>query len=439
MSDLVKSAKLFACGNSQRITVGRNPALQGAPSHLKSVAQIVASVTQDEETIATAWLHDIVGDTGVTIGDMERKFGAGVAKLVGELTVLDHTERDRVGSIAAAKKHLPEASAAAKTIKLADLIATCSDLYKGDPAAFRAYAAEANELAPVLEGGDARLLARLKRDLEKYAQVPLPADSLTGAPRFRPLAVPVSALRVIERALAARHIAEPLISFDSNIEPGEILEAMTAARVEVAGLHTKGVVCGFLEISSLPEGRCEENGRAFAPGQVVTSRSSLTEVIEVLMRYDRCFVSVLGNVVGVISRSDLHKPAMRMWLFGIITVAELEFTERIRQKWPHDSWVGLLSQQRIEKAKQLRTERRGGNGEIQLLDCLQLSDKLEILMSDSSEFKVLGISSSRAARKASRQFESLRNSLAHAQEFADQDWPQVVRLARRIHKIVEEL
>jgi hypothetical protein len=128
-----------------------------------------------------------------------------------------------------------------------------------------------------------------------------------------------------------------------------------------------------------------------------------------------------------------------MWLFGILTVAELEFTERIRQKWPEDAWAGLISRQRIERAKQLRAERERRKEKRQLLDCLQLSDKIEILISNPAELSALGIPSATAARRASNEIESLRNSLAHAQDFVEQNWPQVVRLARRIHQIADEL
>jgi hypothetical protein len=442
MGDLIKSAKQFAMSNSRRISASRSPALQDVPSHLKSVAQIVASVSHDEATIAAAWLHDVVGDTGITIGDVERRFGTEVAKLVGELTVVNLAEGDhRSPNIDFAKKHFATVSAEAKTVKLADLIDTCNDLLKGDPTALKASALQAQELIPALEGGDTRLLAKLKDDLKKYDLDSLPAESNGGAPRFRLLAVPIAALRVIERALTARHLAEPLISFDSESDSREVLEAMTVAGVEVAGIHTKGDLWGFVESSCLHEGCCKECGRLFAPSQVVTSRSSLTKVIEVLMRHDRCFVSVLGNVVGVISRRDLHKPVVRMWLFGILSVAELEFTERIRKKWPNDAWIELLPQHRITKAKELQTARERHKEKCQLLDCLHLSDKIEILMSDPNpaELAALGIPSATAARRVTEQIESLRNSLAHTRDFVEKDWPQVVRLARRIHQMSDEL
>jgi len=438
VGDLIKAAKLFANGNHQRVTANRNPALQSFEMHLKSVAQIVSSVSRDEEMIAAVWLHDIVEDTGVTLGDVERMFGAKVAGLVGEVTFVSHpTLGQRAARFAFEKGHFAKASAAAKTIKLADLIDTGRDLYKNDPASLKGYAAEANELAHVLDGGDTRLLARLKRDLTKFAGGALPAQPVAAAP-FRPSAFPVGVLRTLERAFTAQDIAEPLISFDCNNAVSEILKAMTVAQIEVAGLHKEGSLCGYVEAANLREETCEASRRDFVSSQVVRSESPLGEVIEVLTRHDSCFVSELEIVVGVISRIDLHKPTARMWLFGIITAAELEFTERIRQKWPSESWSGLLSQQRIEKARQLFAERERRREKCHLIDCLQLADKVEILVSDPAVLAALDIPTPSAARRAGKQIESLRNSLAHAQSFVHQDWPQIVRLARRIHNMVEE-
>jgi len=172
---------------------------------------------------------------------------------------------------------------------------------------------------------------------------------------------------------------------------------------------------------------------------MVAPETSFMEVIEVLTRHDWCFVQSQGNIVGAISRQDVQKPAVRMWLFGILTVAELEFTERIRGKWPEATWSGLLSPQRIDKARQLLAERERRKEKCELIDCLQLADKIEILLSDATEQGALGVPTPSAARRVGKQFESLRNSLAHAQKLVEQDWPQIVRLARRVHQLAEEL
>ena len=440
MSELIKAAKLFANRGHQRITIQRNPALQSPEAHLKSVAQIVSSVSEDDQMIAAAWLHDIVEDTGVTIDDIERQFGVQVAKLIHELTIVSHPERrHRADRSALTKQHFAKVSDAAKTIKLADLIDTCRDLYKNDWALFRTYEAEANELALVLNGGNTRLLARLKRDLNKYASSTQPVRPSEQMPQSRRFEIPIATLRVLDNAFSAQDIAQPLITFDSNRQATEILEAMTIAGVEVSGLQRDGTLSGFVEIASLSKGAGKTWGREFAASQLVYTTSTFTDVIEVLTRHDWCFVTELGTVIGVISRIDMHKPVGRMWLFGILTLAELEFTERIRRKWPGESWSRLLSQQRMDKARQFLAERERRKEKCHLIDCLQLADKIEILIADPSELAAVGIPSQSLARRVGKQIESLRNNLAHAQSFVEQDWPQIVRLTRRIRKMSQEL
>jgi hypothetical protein len=386
MSDLVQAARLFANSSHHRIEMHRNPAWQSPEVHRKSVAQLISSVSQDETMIAAAWLHDMVEDTRVTLDDIERQFGTALARIVGELTPVSLPGHGtRAARIAVDRQHFASASAAAKTVKIADLIDTCRDLHKKDPESLGRYAAEAQEWAQVLEGGDTRLLNKLKRDLQKY-NLSTPAGKSAGATaKVPPTAFPITALEVFERAFTAQEIAEALLSFDSDRSAMDVGAAMRQARVAVAGIRRNGLVCGFVEAESLREGSCEACRREFAPGQVVVVQTPLTDIIEVLSRYDWCFVSALGTVVGVISRIDMQKPAIRMWLFGIITVAEMEFTERVRQKWPDESWTGLLSQQRLENARRLHSERERRKENCDLLDCLQLGDKMQILTSNPDE------------------------------------------------------
>lgn len=58
-------------------------------NHPIKVAETVKEWGLDEESIAAALLHDTVEDTGITLKDIEKKFGAEVALLVNGLTKLD--------------------------------------------------------------------------------------------------------------------------------------------------------------------------------------------------------------------------------------------------------------------------------------------------------------------------------------------------------------
>lgn len=56
--------------------------------HCIAVAQILADMHLDSETIAAGLLHDVVEDTGVTLQDIEDEFGPKIAELVSGVTKL---------------------------------------------------------------------------------------------------------------------------------------------------------------------------------------------------------------------------------------------------------------------------------------------------------------------------------------------------------------
>ena len=50
--------------------------------HLMEAAEIVATITPDQDLLAAAMLHDTVEDTDVTLDDLRREFGDRIASLV---------------------------------------------------------------------------------------------------------------------------------------------------------------------------------------------------------------------------------------------------------------------------------------------------------------------------------------------------------------------
>ena len=57
--------------------------------HPLNVADILADLRLDAETLATAILHDVVEDTNITSADLQKEFGKDIAKLVAGVTKLD--------------------------------------------------------------------------------------------------------------------------------------------------------------------------------------------------------------------------------------------------------------------------------------------------------------------------------------------------------------
>ncbi len=61
-------------------------------SHPLAVAEILADLKLDQESIITALLHDVVEDTEITLEEIEKEFGESVAKLVDGVTKLNKIE-----------------------------------------------------------------------------------------------------------------------------------------------------------------------------------------------------------------------------------------------------------------------------------------------------------------------------------------------------------
>lgn len=436
MSELVNRAIRFATEAHERIDHLRKYSNLSYTVHLDQVAKITETVTDDEEMIAAAWLHDVVEDTPATLEDIEREFGVSVAILVRELTDISKpSDGNRAERKALDKAHLAQASARAQTIKLADLIDNCMDITKYDPRFARVYVKEMEALLRVLVNADEGLMSRARRTMEKSnsqlgkVQIEtensdIPADEMVFDSHFR---------QQYNDIFSAKDIAEPLLSFDATTSVEKIREIFKQQQQQVTTVLVEGKVVGFTTSDLLDMSDNDEIlKRSFSSDQVLSGDAGFAEVIHVLTRHDYCFVRLLGQVHGVISRDDINKPYVRMWLFGIITLTEKHITELVRTHFDHDEWHGLIPEARLKLAENLQHERKQINQHCELIDCLQLADKGLILIKDAELLSRLGFNSKSAAKKVLKQFQSLRNNLAHAQDISTYDWAQIARLSMRM-------
>jgi len=441
VSDLVARARRFATEAHQRIDQRRKYTNKPYQEHLKSVAELVAGVTDDAETIAAAWLHDTIEDTPATFGDLEREFGRGVRDLVAQLTDVSRPgDGNRAARKAIDRLHAERATPRAKTVKLADLIDNCRDICRHDARFGRVYLAEAAALLHVLGEGDAGLYRRAREavgDCARRLGLPTPTQGPQvedWTPRAELSLAQRRALRLFTEAFTAREIAQPLRSFDVERPADTLFDLVEQYGLDVVGLRRDGLCVGYLQPRGPRAQNVSDALRPFAPTQVLGGDAPLSEVIGVLTRYDFCFVTFMGDVAGVITRGDIQQPIVRMWLFGIITLIEMDFVERIRGLWPDGGWTRLLSAGRLNKAQALLEERRRRGQHVDLADCLQLSDKAQLLLGDDEQRAAFELPTRGAAKRVIRDLESLRNNLAHAQDIVTHDWPQIARLARRIEE-----
>jgi hypothetical protein len=439
MSTLTAKARDYAINAHARINHRRKYTFQPYDVHLKAVADLVAMVSADEEIIAAAWLHDTVEDTPATFEDIEREFGYPVRRLVMELTdVSIPGDGNRATRKEIDRDHTAMASCRAKTIKLADLIDNCQDICRNDPKFGIIFLQEMVDLLAVLHEGEQRLYRKAQKTAELSARklkIDLPKPTELPVKDVKRAVIPIHFFdeqirRVLKTVFCARDIMNPLLSYDTQRIQSQLLPELAASGAKAIGVRDNGRIRGYLLDEDITTKRlvC----RTIEPLQQVGLDAPLAQVIHLLTLFSCCFVMVNGEAVGVITRQDIEKPVVRMWLFGMITMVEIVLVKLIRWRWPDEAWSTYLSEGRIEKAKELQIVRRERGTAVDLLECLQFSDKLTLAANIPEFLEITGFISSKAARRAIRDLESLRNNLAHGQAITSQDWPPIARLARRI-------
>lgn len=134
MSDLAKILRAASFAAKKHKDQKRKGS-DGEPyiNHPLEVASLLTNVGRIDDTdiITAALLHDTVEDTGVTVDEIEKEFGSGVAGYVREVTddkSLPKAERKRLQV-----EHAPHLSHGAKQIKLADKISNIRDVTANPP------------------------------------------------------------------------------------------------------------------------------------------------------------------------------------------------------------------------------------------------------------------------------------------------------------------
>ncbi len=438
---LVERARGFAIDAHTRIDHRRKYSQQPYTDHLASVARIVASVIDDEEMIAAAWLHDVVEDTPATLFDVETAFGKEVALMVENLTdVSKPSDGNRATRKALDRQHTAGASSRAKTVKLADLIDNLQDICKHDMRFAQTFMVEMGATLEVLDTGNQQLYQRAwkvyHRCQEKLRVHGVQsAESSDDEKGFHRLGTNNPHLfKLFTEAFSAQDISEPVRSFDALRTSAEILALMELHDLDFVCLRKLGVICGYVKREDLHGKLCGDHMRSFRPGQTISADSSLVDVIHILTLQRYGFITMLGEVAGYFSRNDINKPVVRMWLFGIITFIEMETLKIIVKYFPDDTWKSAITEKRLELALNMQQERERRGQKSTLLECLQFSDKAKILISKQETLEEIGLGSRTNARKVIKEIESLRNNLSHAQDIVTYDWAQIVRITQRLQE-----
>jgi (p)ppGpp synthase/HD superfamily hydrolase len=173
--NLVERAELFARAAHGAIDQRRKydgSAYINHPVEVRRILLEFASGPVTPEQEAAALLHDVVEDTKITLDDIRDCFGADVELLVEALTDVSRPE-DGNRRVRKQKDldHTAAGPAAAKSVKLADLISNSRSIVQHDPDFARVYLHEKARILDVCEDADPGLLAEARRVLDESREL----------------------------------------------------------------------------------------------------------------------------------------------------------------------------------------------------------------------------------------------------------------------------
>jgi hypothetical protein len=244
---------------------------------------------------------------------------------------------------------------------------------------------------------------------------------------------------LFEGNITIEYIAEPLQSFPTEAEATEVSNWMEAHDFDVVGLAQGDTVSGYVERSKLrgKSGPCEAYQQIFHPSELVAVSTPLMQLLPILGQTSKLFVLDGSQVNGIVTCGDLQKAPVRMLLFGLVTLLEMNLLRLVRLYYPQDSWQKFLKHERLEIAKQLWQKSQARNEATDLLDYLQFSDKRELVLNQPDLLEQLRLKSKRSGERFLKAAEQLRNRLAHAQDLVNgSSWSELISLAAQIETLL---
>lgn len=234
--------------------------------------------------------------------------------------------------------------------------------------------------------------------------------------------------------VTVRDIYEPLLCCRVDDPSAHVKEILLHRQFDNVGvIDDKQQVIGYVETSSLKDGVIGQYVQPIQLNQVISDSTPLANLLNVLKKKDYLYINHGAKIVGIITKADVNKPPVRVYVFGMISLCEMHLNSWIKHYYPENMWHERISDNRLTHVQELYEERKGNNQDLTLLDCLQLADKKTILAGTKDLLESHGFSK-KGFEKFIRYVEKIRNELAHSQDsiIASLAWDDFVSVLENV-------
>jgi hypothetical protein len=244
--------------------------------------------------------------------------------------------------------------------------------------------------------------------------------------------------RLFDDSLLVRHLSSELAYVDEDKPAEEERAIMEKEHFDVKGLRQKGIVWGYVRQVDLKGGKCGDHVKSFAPYQIVASTTPIIDLLPLMNECEQVFVLERTKVNGIVTRADLQKWPVRLLLFGLVSLLEAYMLHSVRKCYPGESFKDALKSKRVTYAENMLAERRKGNVDIDLADCLQMCDKRDLLLKTKVFSDAPCSDNAKNCYDCLKKIEKLRDHLAHAQDLTSaHSWQDIIKLAGNLETCLD--
>jgi predicted transcriptional regulator len=229
--------------------------------------------------------------------------------------------------------------------------------------------------------------------------------------------------------ITTQFIYEPLYACKLTDEALHVQETLKQREFDIVGvINENSQIVGFAKRVELNDGRVEQSTKRIEIQHVISDSTPISKLLNILLNDPFTFVLVNDRINGIVTRADINKPIVRIYLFGIISLFEMHINFWINEFYDNESWKEILKEERLTEAKGIYELRKGKNEDLSLLECIQLCDKKMILKSTINFQKEFDFSKNQTERLL-KNVEKIRNELAHSQNsiISNLEWTDFVK------------
>lgn len=241
-----------------------------------------------------------------------------------------------------------------------------------------------------------------------------------------------------ESEILVRHIAtcDPyLYSPDPEKDAATVKQQMDDRKIDVAPLNEQPCYHRYIDAKELANGHCGKYAHSIDVTMIVAETLPVADLFEMLQKQPFLFVLQGRSIVGIVTKADLQRVPVRILMFGLITLLEMNLRESIREYYGDDDWIRVLNdKERLQKARDLQAKRISKDASIGLLECTQLCDLKEIIACSPLLQEIFAGLSKKQFRTRLKRIEKYRNDLAHAQVL---DLDQLLSIFSEIKQCLE--